>query len=72
MLEPPVDADADNPSVDGAAFRAQYGIGSGEILAVMVCRLVPELKLEGLLAACEAVGALARAGHPVRLVIVGD
>lgn len=72
LLEPPVDADADNPSVDGAAFRAQYGIGSGEILAVMVCRLVPELKLEGLLAACEAVGALARAGHPVRLVIVGD
>jgi phosphatidyl-myo-inositol alpha-mannosyltransferase len=72
LLEPPVDADADNPSVDGAAFRAQYGIGSSEILAVMVCRLVPELKLEGLLAACEAVGALAQAGHPVRLVIVGD
>lgn len=72
LLEPPVDADADNPSVDGAAFRAHYGIGSDEILAVMVCRLVPELKLEGLLAACEAVGALAQAGHPVRLIIVGD
>ena len=72
LLEPPVDAEADNPLVDGAAFRAHYGIGSDEILAVMVCRLVPELKLEGLLAACDAIGELAQAGHPVRLVIVGD
>lgn len=72
LLEPPVDADADHPSVNGDAFRNYYGIGADEVLAVMVCRLVPELKLEGLLAACDAAGELAQAGHPVRLVIVGD
>jgi glycosyltransferase involved in cell wall biosynthesis len=72
LLEPPVDVDADNPSVDGRDFRAEHGIRADEVLLVMVCRLVPELKLEGLLAACDAVGKLARTGHLVRLVIVGD
>ena len=38
----------------------------------MVCRLVPELKLEGLLAACDAVGELAHSGVKLQLVIVGD
>jgi phosphatidyl-myo-inositol alpha-mannosyltransferase len=62
----------DHPSVDGGEFRARHGIGTGEVVATMVCRLVPELKLEGLLAACDAAGELARAGHPLRLVIAGD
>lgn len=72
LLEPPVDTDGDNPLVDGGGFRADYGIDDDEIVVAMICRLVPELKLEGLLAACEAVGDLAVAGHRVRLVIVGD
>lgn len=72
LLEPPVDTEADNPSVDGRSFRAQHGIQPDEVLMAMICRLVPELKLEGLLAACDAIGALARSGSNVRLVIVGD
>ena len=62
LLEPPVDTEADNPSVDGSNFRAQHGIQPDEVLVAMICRLVPELKLEGLLAACDAVGELARTG----------
>ena len=38
----------------------------------MICRLVPDLKLQGLLTTCNAVRDLAVAGRPVRLVIVGD
>ncbi len=72
LLEPPVDTDADNPSVDGEKFRACYGIEADEVVVAMICRLVPELKLEGLLAACDAVGELALAGRRVRLIIVGD
>jgi glycosyltransferase involved in cell wall biosynthesis len=72
LLEPPVDTDADNPSVDGKKFRARYGIEADEVVVAMICRLVPELKLEGLLAACDAVGELALAGRRVRLIIVGD
>jgi len=72
LLEPPVDTDADNPSIDGGEFRSRYGIHPDEIVVAMICRLVPELKLEGLIAACDAVGDLAIAGHRVRLIIVGD
>lgn len=72
LLEPPVDTEADHPSVDGGSFRVCHGIEPDEVLAVMVCRLVPELKLEGLLAACEAVADLALARRRIRLVIVGD
>jgi glycosyltransferase involved in cell wall biosynthesis len=72
LLEPPVDTDTDNPSVSGAAFRVEHGIEPDAVLVAMVCRLVPELKLEGLLAACDAVGSLAAAGHNVQLVLVGD
>ena len=72
LLEPPVDTEADHPLVDGSKFRAQHGIGPDEILVVIICRLVPDLKLEGLVASCDAVGELGRTGYPVRLVIVGD
>lgn len=72
LLEPPVDTRADHPAVDGTGFRAGFGIGPDEIIVAMVCRLVPDLKLEGLLTACDAVRELALAGTPVRLVIVGD
>jgi glycosyltransferase involved in cell wall biosynthesis len=72
LLEPPVDVDADNPWIDGRDFRAEHAVQDDEVLLMMVCRLVPELKLEGLLAACDAVGKLARKGYFVRLVIIGD
>jgi len=72
LLEPPVDTETDSPSVDGGQFRAQHGIHPDEVVVAMICRLVPELKLEGLLATCGAVADLALTGHRVRLVIVGD
>ncbi|TCO65146.1 glycosyltransferase family 4 protein [Actinocrispum wychmicini] len=72
LLEPPVDTDTDHPGVDGRDFRRDHGIPADEVLVAMVCRLVPELKLEGLLNACDAVGDLAAAGHRVQLVLVGD
>lgn len=72
LLEPPVDTEADHPSADGTAFRTKHGIEADEIMIAMICRLVPELKLEGLLMACNAVGELTRAGGRLRLVIVGD
>ncbi len=72
LLEPPVDTKADNPSVEGRSFRSEHGIQSDEVLLTMVCRLVPDLKLEGLLSACDAARELAVAGHRVRLMIVGD
>jgi len=72
LLEPPVDTDTDAPSVDGTVFRHDHGFRQDETLVAMVCRLVRDLKLEGLLAACDAVAELGRAGAPVRLAIVGD
>lgn len=67
LLEPPVDTDADHPSVSGAEFRKQYDLNDG-VLIVMVTRLVPDLKRPGLLAACDAVAEL----DGVQLAIVGD
>lgn len=72
LLEPPVDTDTDTPLIDGGALRAKYGIGPQDVVIAMVCRLVPELKLEGLLSACDAVGEMALSGLGVRLLIVGD
>lgn len=72
LLEPPVDTDADTPLINGGGLRAKYGIGPDQIVVAMICRLVPELKLEGLLAACDAAGEMARSGRDVRLLIIGD
>ncbi|AXB46727.1 glycosyltransferase [Amycolatopsis albispora] len=71
LLEPPVDTDADRPELE-TSFREEHGLDPAVPLLAMICRLVPELKLEGLLAACDAVGELAVAGRKVQLVIVGD
>ena len=71
LLEPPVDTESDNPGINGVEFRRTHGILADEVLVAMVCRMVPDLKLEGLLACCDAVGELARAGHRVRLLLVG-
>jgi glycosyltransferase involved in cell wall biosynthesis len=72
LLEPPVDTRADRPGIDGAAFRRRYRLAPDVPLVVMVCRLVPVLKREGLLAACAAVGRLAADGTGVQLAVVGD
>ncbi|HEX3589933.1 MAG TPA: glycosyltransferase family 4 protein [Pseudonocardiaceae bacterium] len=76
LMEPPVDTDKDRPGACGqqatADFRARYAPDPRLPLAVMVCRLVPELKRESLLTACGAIEELAAAGAPTQLVIVGD
>ena len=71
-MEPPVDIEANSPDFDGSAFRSELELGADSVLVVVVCRLVPELKREGLLVACRTIGELASEGVPARLVIVGD
>jgi glycosyltransferase involved in cell wall biosynthesis len=72
LIEPPVDIRANSPSYPAGDFRQRYGLAAGVPLVVAVCRLVPDLKLEGLLAAVDAVGALSAAGQRCQLAIVGD
>ena len=72
FVEPPVDVRANSPDYDPGSFRAENGLDPDVPLLATVSRLVPELKLEGLLAACEAVGQIAASGTPLQLVIAGD
>lgn len=74
LIEPPVDTEEDDPAVeDGISFRRKLNIGADETLIVMVSRLASTLKLEGLIAASQAVGEIAKeSGRRIRLVIVGD
>jgi len=72
LIEPPVDTLSNSPSFDGGYFRDRHGIRPDSILVVVVCRLVRELKLEGLLSACRVIGQLAQQGADVHLAIVGD
>jgi glycosyltransferase involved in cell wall biosynthesis len=72
LIEPPVDVRANHPDHGQGDFRATYGLAAGVPLIAAVCRLVPELKLEGLLAATSAVAELNAAGRPCQLAIVGD
>jgi glycosyltransferase involved in cell wall biosynthesis len=71
LIEPPIDTDADHPSVDGTAFRQQHGVGASDLLLVVVSRIAYALKLESLRNAIGAVGRLAD-DLPVRLAVVGD
>ena len=72
LIEPPIDIRANAPTFDPGGFRAGFGLDPAVPLIAVVCRLVPELKLEGLLTACDVVGRLAAAGTAVQLVVVGD
>src|ERR1019366_5032456 len=72
LLEPPVDVRANAPDVDPGPFRADLGLDAATPLICVVCRLVPMMKLEGVLSACDAVGELARSGVAVQLAVVGD
>ena len=71
LIEPPVDTQANTPGCDPGPLRRELGLGPGPLL-VIVCRLSREGKLEGLQAACDAVGSLAAGGRDVQLAIVGD
>ena len=62
LIEPPVDVRANAPTFGPNGFRAEFGLDPTTPLVVVVCRLVPELKLEGLLTACDMVGRLAAGG----------
>jgi phosphatidyl-myo-inositol alpha-mannosyltransferase len=72
LLEPPVDVRANAPEHPSEMFKKELQIRPGVPLVVVVSRLAPELKLEGLLAACDAAGELASSGAELRLVVVGD
>jgi phosphatidyl-myo-inositol alpha-mannosyltransferase len=72
VLEMPVDVHGDAPSFDPGTFRSDLGFKDSVPLLVVVSRLAPVLKLEGLLSACDAVAELATSGTPVRLAVVGD
>ncbi|MDB5527027.1 MAG: group 1 glycosyl transferase [Devosia sp.] len=72
LIEPPVDVHANSPEFDGLGFRASLQLAPDTTLIVVVCRLVRELKLEGLLVACRTIGRLAAEGRSVHLAIVGD
>ncbi|MGC5020486.1 glycosyltransferase [Micromonospora sp. DT47] len=72
LIEPPVDLVHNGPDQPVDAFRSAHGLQDRDGVDIgVVCRLVPELKLEGVLTAVDVVGDLARE-LPVRLVVVGD
>lgn len=71
VIEPPIDTSANAPIADPAPARRSLGLADDEIAIVSVSRLVPELKLEGLLAATRAMAQLDPALR-MRLLIVGD
>lgn len=73
LMEPPVDLDENNPHIDVGAttFRHRWGLADSSFVVVVVTRLAMELKLEGILAAIEAVGKIAN-DIPVQLLIAGD
>ncbi|MFF5793530.1 glycosyltransferase [Paeniglutamicibacter sp. NPDC012692] len=72
LLEPPIDDDENSlDAAAGSAFRRQHGIPESVPLVAVVSRLVPELKLEGILSAIRAMGLL-RESRDIRLVVVGD
>jgi phosphatidyl-myo-inositol alpha-mannosyltransferase len=72
LIEPPVDVRANAPDIDPGPFRADLGLDAATPLICVICRLVPMMKLEGVLSACDAVGELARSGVAVQLAVVGD
>lgn len=72
LLEPPIDTRENRADAAlGEQFRRAHGIPDDNLLLVVVSRLVPELKLEGILAAITHVGKLAEHRN-VSLAIVGD
>jgi glycosyltransferase involved in cell wall biosynthesis len=71
LLEPPIDTELNAPGVGAEDARARWGIAADDLLVVVVGRLSQDLKLEGILAAIDAIAVVA-ADVPARLLIVGD
>ncbi|GAA1784844.1 hypothetical protein GCM10009712_35230 [Pseudarthrobacter sulfonivorans] len=73
LLEPPVDVASNRPglSLDQAGFRERWGLRPEAQIVAVVSRLARQLKLEGILAAIEAVSALSGT-QDVQLLIAGD
>jgi glycosyltransferase involved in cell wall biosynthesis len=70
VIEPPVNTDADDPSlVDGAAFRRAHELGD-DIVVGIVSRLEPTLKDDGIKLAIAAFHFLD--DQRIRLVVTGD
>lgn len=73
VLEPPVDVVFNHANLDVGVegFRRRWNLDAERMTVVSVTRFARELKLEGTLAAMDAVGCLTR-DIPTRLVLVGD
>jgi len=73
LMEPPVDTRLNSPDVDLplAGFCREWDLDPLAFTVVVVSRLAHEMKLEGILAAVEAVRSLERR-YRVQLVVVGD
>lgn len=67
----PVDTEANAPVEDTSPARKRFGLHDDDLAAVVVSRLVPDLKREGLLSAIAAVG-LVNPALNLRLLVVGD
>lgn len=72
VIEPPVDTRQNSLQTVSPLRREAVNVCESALLLVVVGRLVPELKLEGLLAACDATGRLTAEGVHAHLLIVGD
>lgn len=72
LMEPPIDIRLNSPDVPlpCAEFGRQWGVDPEAFTVVTVARLVPEMKLEGILTAISAVRLLAQRFR-VQLVVVG-
>ncbi len=73
LLEPPVDLAFNDSRIDvgQAGFRRRFRLDRSRYTVTSVTRFAHELKLEGTLAAIDAVAAV-NSSLPVRLVLVGD
>lgn len=71
VIEPPVDIHANSPDFGPGPFRSGLGFDDAPLI-VAVTRLSHESKLEGLLAACDAVARLAISGVKAQFAVVGD
>jgi len=73
LLEPPVDIEKNAPGLEVGQerFRTRWGLDPQARTVAVVSRLAHEMKLEGILAAMDAVRLL-DATVPVHLVVAGD
>jgi glycosyltransferase involved in cell wall biosynthesis len=70
LIAPPVNLDGDDPTtMDGHSFRLVHGIADGELAVVVVSRLEPDMKAEGIRRAIDAFALLA--DPRLRLIVVG-